>query len=169
MKIGAIVDGVTIPEKVRQIKPQYPFDLVSEGQGFAVAPDAAKNETLATVKKRVSGAARQYERKCGKDETGAKLKEIVVWEAKNSVMVACRVDNTEAGLAFKVAKKKADRKAARAIRTKTDKNVGAVDGQSVPASAPASVPAKDPAAKPAKPGRASGKAPLKPTSLVPKG
>lgn len=92
MKIGEVVKKLDIPAKgIRAGNQKYPFEMLKQGDGFMVLPDVEEGLTLAQMKKRITEAVRQYERRCGK-VGGEKAKDFAVWieEKENGVYVALR-------------------------------------------------------------------------------
>jgi hypothetical protein len=94
MQIGKVVRKVEMPEKgVRAGHQKYPFDEVVVGGAFMIQADVEDGLTLAKMKKRVTEAVRQYERRVGKTK-GVKTKDFAVWidEGADGVWVGLRTD-----------------------------------------------------------------------------
>jgi hypothetical protein len=117
MQIGKVVRKVEMPEKgVRAGHQKYPFDEVVVGGAFMIQADVEDGLTLAKMKKRVTEAVRQYERRVGKTK-GVKTKDFAVWidEAQDGVWVGLRTDLSPKGpVAYPVDKlnRKAEKKPA---------------------------------------------------------
>ena len=95
MQIGKVVRKVDMPEKgVRAGHQKYPFDEVVVGGAFMIQADVEDGLTLAKMKKRVTEAVRQYERRVGKTKAGQKVKDFAVWidEELDGVWVGLRTD-----------------------------------------------------------------------------
>jgi hypothetical protein len=94
MKIGAVTKDVHIPEKGRVAgRQKYPFDTLGQGDAILIRADVEDGLTLAQMKKRITEAVRQYERRCGK-VGGEKAKDFAVWidEKADGVYVGLRTD-----------------------------------------------------------------------------
>ena len=99
MKFGEVQNSVTIPEKgLRGVGyAKYPFPALKKGQSVLITPEAGDKLDFKQLKKRLTEAVRQYERRVGKLADGTtKVKEFAVWidEDAGGVYVGCRFDNS---------------------------------------------------------------------------
>ena len=94
MQIGAVTKNVHIPEKGARVgRQKYPFDTLTQGDTILIRVDVEDELSLAKLKKRVTEAVRQYERRVGKIG-GQKAKDFAVWidEKADGVYVGLRTD-----------------------------------------------------------------------------
>ncbi len=115
MIIGSIVNkGVESMPKKGEKAPtaKYPFAEMTMGDQIFVLPeveDGTDAASLKKLKKTISSAAKQFERRLGKNVAGKKIKDFAVWIGKESyededapngvtvldgVFIGCREDNS---------------------------------------------------------------------------
>ena len=97
MRFGDVRANVAIPEKGARGAgfAKYPFPSLKLGESILVMLDEKDSVDIKQLKKRLTEAVRQYERRLGK-VGDKKVKDFAVWidDEEAGVFVACREDNS---------------------------------------------------------------------------